>query len=197
VPNAPVAAPTLAKSTKLGLKVNPADAASAQVAIGDTEDQVTRVFYPPKDAYDFRDLPPGFQQPYRASGFQNKTSGFGAIYYDSHLAEATLHEDLLTLEQVNASEAAYEKDPNFGTPFDTERGLGVFYWFWDDADHQQTMMMCAVQDKTDPKKFDLTTAIGDNVVMEALRMNPASAKEDRLALQHRATNLNPPNSPRT
>src|ERR1700712_1939881 len=76
----PVGEPSLQHSTKLSLKVNPADLASAQIFVGDTEDTANKVFIPPKDAYDFRDLPPGFQQPYKAAGFQNKTFGFGAIY---------------------------------------------------------------------------------------------------------------------
>src|SRR5437868_4905091 len=68
----PVGEPSLQHSTKLSLKVNPADPASAQILVGDTEDTANKVFIPPKDAYDFRDLPPGFQQPYKAAGFQNK-----------------------------------------------------------------------------------------------------------------------------
>jgi hypothetical protein len=180
-----VAAPALSV-LQVGTLALIGSSAGDLIHIGNTLDDVDKIVRVPTGSGEFRELPPGFEQPYTAKGYENAQGGFGAIYYESHLAQATSHEDNLTLPQVDSTVKAYEK--LMGVPRTEIPGNLVKYWFWEDLAQGQRLMLCAVQNRKDVRRFDLTCALGDSKVMDQLRMSPAAAREDRLALET-------PNSP--
>jgi hypothetical protein len=175
--NAP--SPSLIRGSRLGLI--PRRNESVFLFVGDSQDQVERLYPRPPGSFDFRELPPAFQQPYRADGWETPEVGFGALYYESRLAEAMRSEQNITEQDVLSTEADYQE--SLGKPSEVFPGVHVMYWFWEDSAHNQRLMICAVQDKRDAKRFDLTTSVGDVVVMDALRMSPAAAREDRQVLE--------------
>lgn len=153
-----------------------------KLTVGDTPERAALLFPKTTDSYSFRQLPPGFEQPYGADGHDNGALGFGAIYYTGAnqspaIAMAMVQERDLTNDQINGTESFYEQQ--LGRTSAQIAGSVSRYWFWDDATHNQRLMLCAVVDKNDRTKYDLSSAVGDDVVMNALRMDEASAEQDK------------------
>ncbi len=177
--------PSLSRSTSIFLLTPSKD---SRLHVGDSPTDASRDFPEPPGAFPFRELPPGFEANYRASGF-NAEGGisFGAIYYNDNgdqIAEAMTHEGGLSEADVDQTESdyatAFDKDPTQTIP-----GRKVRYWFWQDKDNKQTFMLCAVasQEKGQSGRYELTAAVGDDVVMKALRMDYADAVQDQRALE--------------
>lgn len=174
-----VAAPQLLRGGKLG--IIPRKSESEDLSVGDSQDRVDRLFPVPKSSYPVRGLPPGFQPPYRADGFETPTIGFGVIYYEGVVAQAMYRE--LGITQADVMTTVSDYTDVFGPPTDSIPGTKVSYWFWADQKNSQRLMICAVGEIKDAKRWDLTTAVGEDILMDPLRMSPTAAKEDRQALE--------------
>jgi hypothetical protein len=164
-----IPAPKLTAS-ELGLLHN-----AKVLRIGDSPDLVTVAFPRPAVAYTFKDLPPGFASPYRAEGYETTRDGFGAIYYQGQLAFAMHREQDVTLEDVAETRKRYEE--RFGNATTQLTGGRVYYLFWESDEHR--LMICSAKDHADPSRYDLTIAVGDKTVMDALRMNYDDAVRDK------------------
>lgn len=144
------------------------------VKVGDRWSVALRVFGEPKPAFEFRDLPPNFQEPYHALGWENAREGLGAILYDQLIAalvHQTYRDTPARLSQLNT---AYIR------AFPTIRpihiiGRHVEYTFWE-IGHQR-LMICGVQTHRDG--FRITLALGDVTPMDALGMEPVFARKQQ------------------
>ena len=122
---------------------------------------------------EFNDLPGKFEYPYRARSWETAKFGFGEILHNGVLVAAMFHEDHLPQSRVDEIVQAH-KDQMDGLLPDLITGKRVTYWFWR-IDHQ-VLMICAYQ--KDQKGFQLTAAMGDEVVLDALGISPAQANTD-------------------
>lgn len=143
--------------------------------VGDSPSDVEKIYPTPAASTSFKELPPGFQAPYRARGYETQHDGLGVIYYDNEVALAMHHEENLSSTDVDNETRAYTS--LFGNPTSTLSGRQVRYWFW--QVDQRRLMICATMDQHQKDRYDLTVAVGDSVVMDALRMNRAAASEDQ------------------
>lgn len=159
----------------------------ARLKVGDSAEDADRAFPTPPNAFPFKELPPQFNGLYRAKGFETATGGFGAVFYENRIAAMVYRMENITPGEVQAS--VHDHELAFGGPNQTLPGMGIQYWFWFKEDH--VLMVCAVPDREQPEKFDLTIGLGQQVVMDALRMSYRAAKEDQsIGEKRRAQNPN-------
>ena len=190
--SAPKSDPALIRGSSLALLKGEVSsrAGAIELYVGDSEDLAQKFMVPPPNAYPFHDLPPGFpSNSYKADGWDsnNGSVGFGVIYYqpqdrqgqpmESRVALAMFRERGVDEMGIGNREGNYEDA--FGQPQKSIPGPKARYWFWEDPDHQQRLMICAVENHKTRGTYDITTVVGDAVVMDALRMSEASAAEDR------------------
>ena len=190
-PMKPVATPDLRRSYDLYL-LPTGSADSTKVRVGEQTADVKQLFpVPSSNATEFRELPSGFQSPYSAYGFnQESGTSFGTVSYDNVIAFAMTTEKGLPDSDVLSTESMYEAAfgrtpetiPGKAEPSAAKQPLPkARYWFWEDKEGGQRFMICAVisKDKNKSGLFDLTCAVGDDVVMTALRMDDQDAFQDR------------------
>ncbi len=145
-----------------------------RIALGDSLPKVFQVFSKPKPSFEFTDLPPGFQSPYSAKGWETAREGVGAILYGDkvvaimrelqHASPDTLQEMVDTITKANA---AYKPS--------IVQGSHVTYYFW--VLPKQCLMISALQ--TGRNLLSVTEALGDTVVMDSLGLSPAQARDDQ------------------
>jgi len=185
-----------------------------KLRVGDSPEDVARSFPTPPSAFTFRELPAEFasadasKRRYSAFGYGSEGTSFGVIYFFSaparadEVAETMTIEDGLPDEEVQATVAEYEHA--FDRPADERIPSEMLsppdkvrYWFWEDGDSKQRFMLCAVisKDKKKSGLYQLTAAVGDDIVMDALRMDVKDALQDRRPLEPNAS-LTPSPSPK-
>ena len=158
-----------------------------RLKVGDSPEDGERAFPAPPNAFPFKELPPQFNGMYRAKGYETATGGFGAIFYENRIAAMVYRLENITLGEVQAT--VHDHELAFGSPNQTLPGKGIQYWFWFKEDH--VLMVCAVPDREAIEKFDLTIGVGQQVVMDALRMSYRAGKEDQsIGEKRRAQNPN-------
>src|SRR5688500_502413 len=65
-----------------------------ELRVGDNIDSALRVLPEEKNAYKVNEMPPGWKDPaYSSEGWDNGTTGFAAVIYDSKVTLALYHED--------------------------------------------------------------------------------------------------------
>ena len=150
------------------------------VTVGDTEIQVNQVFKSPPN--DKSQVPPVLGAGYTAHAFEDSSQGFGALYYGGKLALA-MHRWLSIPEgEVERIQDIYAF--KFRRRSDDQHTISddkIRYWFWNDK-NVRLVLVAVVKGNTD--RYDLTEAIGDYNVMDALRLSPTKAAEDQSFLQH-------------
>jgi len=168
----PVDKPSSTDATKIGLVVRKGPAIT--VGYGSPE----KIFDPFRDpkvfVSEFNDLPAKFEYPYRARTWETAHMGLGEILYDGDLVAAMYHQDHVTEDRVAEIVALHTEqmgDVRLGKLITSKR---VTYWFWGVGG--QRLMICAYQ--KDPKWIELTVAMGDDVVLDALGISPDQATID-------------------
>lgn len=140
--------------------------------LGVNYDEALKVFEPPKNAFDFTELPPNFRPPYRARGWETAKEGFGAITYNTRIVLAiwqTDQGDLRTYESLVATYAA-----EFPTvPSDEVTNGKVRYTFYES--NGQRLMILAVPDAG--STVHITVALGLNETMSAIGADQAQARQ--------------------
>ena len=121
---------------------------------------------------EYNDLPAKFGSPYRARTWETAKTGFGEILYNDTLVAAVYHMDHATIEQVQDMKIVHQDQLDGVLPdFKCEDGLSVNYWIW--TREKQRLVICAYRkNEKDPAGFQLTVAMGDDIVMDALDMSP-------------------------
>jgi hypothetical protein len=194
MPVAPVEAPSFTPGSKLVLFNKPGNPDSDKLSVGDPSTMVDKRFLP-DNATVSRELPKGFDN-YTGESFDENGSGFGVIFYrvpgsDSQggtpeVVMAMKHETGLNKDDVDSTVQAYETSLDSLPTSDKLSpitGPNSSYYFWDDAEHKQRLMICYVMPRQDSPKLNLTVALGDVSVMNKLRMDPVDAKKDSAAVQ--------------
>ena len=143
------------------------------IRVGDSAEDALKIFPRPKTAFEFTDLPPKFQKPYQVKGWESSREGFGVILFQQKIAVALWHQDKATQDDLDRLVKLHQ-DQSPGRAV-TVPGKHVNYWFWENAG--QRLMICSLQGHG-PSVL-LTVAMGDNVVMDALKINPVQAHRDR------------------
>lgn len=150
----------------------------AEVRIGDSIESALRAFREEKNAYRIAEMPAGWRDPlYTAQGWDNGTTGFGAIVYDDKLVFGLFHEDRTDENRLQEILAVYDRMLNM--PSTNVVGSRVRYWFWQQDDHR--LMICAVQPPTGG--LSVSIALGYAPIMDALGMSAKQAEKDRVAAE--------------
>lgn len=142
------------------------------VHVGMTPDDAFRVFDDArKGGIIDEQLPPGLKSPFRARSLESAGRGFGVIAYDDKVVMAMSQEERQNEEALES--AVFRHQEMLGAELQPKRfeGNRVSYWFWEKDG--QRLMICAF--KTD-KGVDLTIAMGDDKVMDALNASPEKAE---------------------
>ena len=150
----------------------------AEVRIGDSIDSALRAFREERNAYKIAEMPAGWRDPlYTAQGWDNGTTGFGAIVYDDKLAFGMFHEDRTDENRLQEILAVYDRMLNM--PSTNVVGSRVRYWFWQQQNHR--LMICAVQPPAGG--LSVSIALGHAPIMDALGMSAKQAEKDRVAAE--------------
>ena len=149
-----------------------------RLKIGDEAVIAQEVFPKPPKAYVFNDLPERLGGDFDGRGWESRDEGFGAILYSGRVAlamrqfyaiDAARYEELLdTIKTANRRVAPQQMN-----------GENVDFWFWESTPQILMVLRRGVKQGS----FDITIALGDASVMDALEMTPAKARSliDRLA----------------
>ncbi len=144
-----------------------------QLKVGNSLTNANQLFPRPKTAFEFTDLPQKFLKPYRSKGWESAREGFGVILFREKIVAALWHIEKATREEQDRLVKKHQSEipvPSILVP-----GKHVSYWFWEDAG--QRLMICSSQGQGGFVR--LTAAIGDDVVMDALKISPDQARKDR------------------
>ncbi|RYG87831.1 hypothetical protein EON77_01550 [bacterium] len=148
-----------------------------RLKIGDDAALAQEIFPKPPRAYVFNDLPERLAGDFDARGWESKEEGFGAILYSGRVAMA--------MRQFYAIDSArYDEllqtvaDANRRVKRQTIAGDNVEFTFWEFEPQILMVLRRGVRQGT----YDMTVALGDASVMDALDMSPSKARAlvDRL-----------------
>lgn len=166
---APAQRPDLSFRSRLALLDN-----GRRLGVGDPVQEALEFLPAPRKAYAFRELPPGFEEPYRAEGWETDAEGFGVISLDGKVVLTLRTQEDASQTLIEETVRAYTRD-NRSLPPERVTGQAAESWFFERESHR--LMIAAVKDPNG--KRSLTLALGDVSVMDALRMSPAKALQDR------------------
>lgn len=104
--------------------------------------------------------------------------GFAVMHKDSVVVQALWREKGLTSAEIATRVRRYEL--RFGEPHQMVPGTAgefqeIQYWFWE----SETERLCLVSTIDFEGELQFVAAVGRVDVMDALRMNPRAAREDR------------------
>lgn len=166
---APAQRPDLAFRSRLALLDN-----GRRLGVGDSVQEALEFLPAPRKAYAFRELPPGFEEPYRAEGWETDAEGFGVISLEGKVVLTLRTRENASNSLIEDTVRTYTRD-NRSLPPERVTGKTAEYWFFERESHR--LMIASVKDLEG--KRSLTIALGDVSVMDALRMSPAKALQDR------------------
>lgn len=172
VPNEPVAHPDVLERGQLCL-IGPV----GQIHVGDSQDEAEKVFPAPSGSFAVKELPAGFEPPYRARGYESSRDGFAAVLFGERVALAMRRE-----EDVQAASVAALVDryiAKFGNPDTRVDGPLVTYRFWEREGQRLAIYEAPDVEKTERR--DVTVAVGTFGVMDAVRLSQKTAQEDSKA----------------
>lgn len=142
--------------------------------IGDSEKRAYDVFPRPSKAYDDDELPQQVGGRYRAHTWNAATQSFGVITLDNRVVLAMLTSKNVSTEQFNTTIQRYTDALNMVEP-KLVPGEAAAYWFWELG--TQRLMICRAADYKG--RITMTVALGDEKMMDLLRMNPVFAAKDQ------------------
>jgi hypothetical protein len=149
------------------------------VKVGSSYDDAVSVFAAPTGWWPRDDLPPSVTPPFDARGWQTKGEGFGSILYKGRIAAAVYELDRTNSDRLDEI-LEWQQRAN-GSAWTMLDGKYVRYWFWQSGTREnrgdQILMVCATE--IQPRKFNVTAAIGTIPVMSALSMTPETASRDQ------------------
>jgi hypothetical protein len=149
-----------------------------EVRIGDSIESALRAFREEKNAYKVAEMPAGWRDPaYSAQGWDNGTTGFGAIVFDDKVVFGLFHEERSDEGRLQEILAVYDRMLN--VPATNVVGSRVRYWFWQKDNHR--LMISAVQPPTGG--LSISIAMGHAPIMDILGMNAKQAEKDRVAAE--------------
>jgi hypothetical protein len=141
--------------------------------VGDSFEQVDKLFPSPAGSVPVKELPAAFGTEYEGRGYDAGSKSFGAIFYADKLALAMTYRSALKVAESSAITKSYHD--RFGPP-DISVGKGfISYSFWE-KESQRLMMCVSTDEKTQLR--NLTISVGHKNLMDALRMSDRHATND-------------------
>lgn len=142
-----------------------------RLKIGDEAAVATEVFPKQLRSFSFNDLPERLQGDFDARGWEARDEGFGAILYSGRIAAAMR-------QFYGISAARYEEllqtvsTSNRRVKSRSLTGENVDFTFWE----AESQVLMVLRRGVRQDSYDMTIALGDRSVMEALDMTPAKAQ---------------------
>ncbi|MEQ1933461.1 MAG: hypothetical protein ABL962_06230 [Fimbriimonadaceae bacterium] len=163
-----VEAPGRLEATTLGLITE-----SDRLHVGDSLEQVEKLFPAPSGSVAIKELPEAFGTRYEGYGFDTGTRSFGSIFFEDKLALAMIYRNAVKVVDSDLIMKSY-KDA-FGLPEQTVGKGPITYAFWEIQD--QRLMICVSTDQKTNLR-NLTISVGHKNMMSALRMGERYATND-------------------
>lgn len=120
-------------------------------------------------------LPPGFAAPYRARSWESSQRGFGVITYQESVVAAMYQEHDCALDRmqqwVDSHRRRMSRDPDHRV---ISKRLNYYFW----EEDGQRLMILAFQKKA-AGTVELTMAMGDIIVLDAIGASPARAEFEK------------------
>jgi hypothetical protein len=149
------------------------------LSLKDPLDRVFQVFGRPKPSFEFNDLPPGFQPPYAAKGWETAREGMGAILYGDQVV-AVMRQISRTTPELFQSTLDAIRNENSDLKPNIVQGSRVTYYFWEAP--PQRIMVCALSTKRDG--WHVTEVLGDDTVLDVLGVSPSDARANQPKVDH-------------
>lgn len=147
----------------------------ARFSVNDSVEEALRLYERPTKAYDIRELPEPLanEKGLRAAGWAKGGDGYGLIVSNDKVIAAVATRAGRNRTDVDAAVSAYEElfSSVGSAPLE---GNTAKYWFFEDGSHR--LMICGA--KTRKGDWTFTLALGEQWVMDRLRMDKTSALED-------------------
>lgn len=164
-----VESPLIGSDVNLGLLHE-----SQTLHIGDNVDTVFEQDFPrPDKASNVTQMPPGLDNTFRARGWETANESFGVVLKGGRVGLAIYTVTGSDEDFLNELVARYIS--RFGEPGEKVGAAGVRYWFWQDRDVR--LMICSGY--SEDGRLSVTSALGLKSLMDFLRMDIVSAREDR------------------
>jgi len=143
-----------------------------KIQLGESLDDALRVFEPPKSAFELGQLPPNFQPPYRAIGWETAQQGFGAIGFNTKLVLIMWQIERGDLAQYAKILQLYQDQFPAIQPVEISNRI-VRYNFYELG--EESLMILAVPNKGGT--YHITVALGLKPTMAAIGANPEQARK--------------------
>ena len=141
-----------------------------KLEIGADESALREVFPKPEGAYEFNDLPSVLRGSFESTGWEGRNEGFGAILYGGKVALAM--RQFYEIDGARFDELFRTlQNANRGVTRTNAEGRNAEFWFWESG----SQILMALRRGVKGNRYDLTIALGDKAVMDALEMTPAKA----------------------
>lgn len=142
------------------------------IRLGVSYEDALKVFEPPKNAFDFAELPPNFRPPYRARGWETAKEGFGTITYNTRVVLAIWQTDDGDLRTYEKLVSMYGLEFPTLTAQEVTNGT-IRYKFYET--NGQRLMILAVPDAG--TNVHITVALGLSETMSAIGADPLQASQ--------------------
>jgi hypothetical protein len=178
----------------------------SRLYVGTPVDIAFDIFAPPPNATEFSDLPERLNaEQFESVVWETSSEGFGVIAANvndvDRVVLAVRNFERINADKVREIVEQYRRGrvleseaPTIPEIAEYDPDEPAVYWFHEEGDSR---LMIVVSKNLDQEKM-LTIALGDVALMDRLRMDPASAREDyRLAsrnLEMESEELEPPES---
>ncbi|MFW5697296.1 MAG: hypothetical protein ACOCX1_01905 [Fimbriimonadaceae bacterium] len=162
----------------------------SRVYVGTPVELAFDIFAPPPNATEFSDLPGRLNpEQFESVVWETSSEGFGVIAANvndvDRVVLAVRSFDRINTDKVREIVSQYRRagvlpteEPTIPEISNYDPDQPAVYWFHEEDDQR---LMIVVSKNLDQEKM-LTIALGDKALMDRLRMDPASAREDyRLA----------------
>ncbi|MFZ4508613.1 MAG: hypothetical protein ACOYON_13040 [Fimbriimonas sp.] len=165
---------------------------SGRLRVGDTFGTGFEVFPAPARSFEFTQLPERFGRPYSARGWQAVHEGFGMVAY-SGIVVAGVYQVSGAKPDILYELLAAQETSLKGVNSSMVASSRARYWFWevpgfdgsqpattaDGSETRHRVMICALQTKAG---LNITVAMGDAVVLDALGMSQVKARQNTAAV---------------
>lgn len=143
-----------------------------KIQLGESVDEALRVFEPPKSAFELGQLPPNFQPPYQAIGWETAQQGFGAIGFNTKLVLIMWQIERGDLAQYAKILQLYQDQFPAIQPLEISNRI-VRYNFYEVG--EESLMILAVPNKGGT--YHITVALGLKPTMAAIGADPDQARK--------------------
>ncbi|MBX3118820.1 MAG: hypothetical protein KF784_07115 [Fimbriimonadaceae bacterium] len=150
-------------------------AGEKNVTVGIGAELLREMFPKPEKATEIRQLPPGFTEDYLSRGWETEDESVGWVSYSGQAV--LVMQTLRRLEDGDLQRDYVQQYTRLFSGIEPTviQGATASFWFWQNGPHR--FMICGT--KSRKGGIDITLALGDVSIMDALRMMPSKAEFDK------------------